>query len=60
MDLVGMLQGEGLHPFLRMADGGVWRLDISLRFQHLLGQRVHIVGRRSEFDIIDVERIEPA
>ncbi|PSO12610.1 MULTISPECIES: DUF5818 domain-containing protein [unclassified Sphingobium] len=60
LDLIGVLLGEGPYPTLRMADGGEWRLDISGRYRHLLGQRVRIAGRRSEFDMIDVDRIEAA
>jgi hypothetical protein len=41
-------------------DGGEWRLDISGRHHHLLGRRVRVSGTRSEFDMLDVKRIEPA
>lgn len=59
-ELIGVLLGEGPYPTLRMADNGEWRLDISGRYQHLLGRRVRITGRRSEFDMIDVDYIEAA
>lgn len=60
LDLIGVLLGEGAYPTLRMADGGEWRLDITGRYRQLLGHRVRIIGRRSEFDMIDVDRIEAA
>jgi hypothetical protein len=60
LDLIGVLLGEGPYPPLRMADGAEWRLDISGRYRRLLEQRVRITGRRSEFDMIDVDRIEAA
>jgi hypothetical protein len=41
-------------------DGGEWRLDVSGRYHHLLGRRVRVSGTRSEFDMLDVKRIEPA
>lgn len=59
-ELIGLLLGEEPYPILRMADGGEWRLDMSGRYQHLLGRRVRIVGTRSEFDMLDVKRIELA
>lgn len=58
--LIGVLLGEGPYPTLRMAEGGEWRLDITGRYRHLVGQRVRIIGRRSEFDMIDVDYIEAA
>jgi hypothetical protein len=46
--------------FLQRDDGGVWRLDGALRDQRLIGQRVHVVGIRADFDLIDVESINAA
>jgi len=43
-----------------MDDGGEWRLDVSGRHRHLLGRKVRVLGTRSEFDMLDVIRIEPA
>ncbi|WP_010339570.1 DUF5818 domain-containing protein [Sphingobium yanoikuyae] len=59
-ELIGVLLGDGPYPVLRMSDGGEWRLDVSRPFHHLLGQRVRVVGKRSEFDMLDVDLIEPA
>ncbi|MGA1854110.1 DUF5818 domain-containing protein [Sphingobium sp. HT1-2] len=54
-----MLLGDGPYPVLRVADGGEWRLDCTRSCRHLLGRRVRVVGTRSDFDMLDVERIEP-
>ncbi|NWK95023.1 hypothetical protein DM806_04930 [Sphingobium lactosutens] len=59
-ELVGVLVVDGAWPVLRVADGGEWRLDLSGRYRHLLGNRVRVWGCRSEFDMLDVDRIEPA
>jgi len=56
--LTGLLLESGLYPTLRVDDGGEWRLDIGQRYRHLLGLRVRVMGRRSGFDMLDVERIE--
>lgn len=45
---------------LRRDDGGVWRLDSSLAARRLIGQRVHVRGKRSDFDMLDVYTITPA
>ncbi|QJR05843.1 hypothetical protein HH800_26785 (plasmid) [Sphingobium yanoikuyae] len=58
-ELVDMLLGDGPYPVLRVADGGEWRLDCTRSCRHLLGRRVRVVGTRSDFDMLDVERIEP-
>jgi len=59
-DLIGILLGDGPYPVLRVADGGEWRLDCTRSCRHFLGQRVRVVGTRSDFDMLDVEWIEPA
>lgn len=59
-DLTGILLDAGRFPVLRVDDGGEWRLDVGRRYSHLLGHRVRVRGKRSDFDMIDVERIEPA
>lgn len=58
-DLTGLLLANGPYPVLRVADGGEWRLDISSRYRHLLGQHVRVQGIRSEFDMLDVDMIVP-
>ena len=59
-DLTGLLLANGHYPVLRADDGGEWRLDVGGGFRHLLGLRVRVQGRRADFDMIDVELIEPA
>lgn len=53
----GLLMRE--HGWLVLArdDGGRWRLDVSARAEKLLGQRVVVEGVRSDFDLLDVTRI---
>ncbi|WBQ18927.1 MULTISPECIES: DUF5818 domain-containing protein [Sphingobium] len=45
---------------MRVDDGGEWRLNCIKSCRHLLSQRVRILGLGSDFDMIDIERIEPA
>lgn len=59
-DLFGVLLSGRRYPVLRVADGGEWRLDLRGRYQHLLGARVRVRGRRSEFDMLDVDSIDLA
>lgn len=59
-ELIGILLGGDPYPVLRVADGGEWRLDSPRFCRHLLGHKVRVVGTRSDFDMLDVERIEPA
>jgi len=59
-ELTGVLLDNGLYPILRVRDGGEWRLDITGRYLQLLGQHVKVIGRRSGFDLLDVDRIEAA
>lgn len=59
-ELLGVLIAAKPFPVLRMPDGGEWRLDVTGRCDHLLGRRVRVVGRRAEFDMLDVESITPA
>lgn len=54
-----LLESRGL-PVLRVDDGGEWRLDIGQRYRDLLGLRVQVTGKRSGFDLLDVERIDRA
>lgn len=58
--LTGTLR-PGLWGFaLQMDDGGVWQLDVRPSARRYLGQRVTVAGKRSGFDLIDVDRIGPA
>ncbi|MFB9050347.1 DUF5818 domain-containing protein [Sphingobium indicum] len=60
LELTGILLEKGPYPILRAPDGGEWRLDILKRHKHLLGTRVKVTGTRDGFDLLAVERIEPA
>ena len=56
---VGLLL-EGNWPanlILQRDDGGVLRLDANAAACRLVGQRVRVVGTRSDFDILDVDTI---
>lgn len=55
----GLLLERAGAPVLRRDDGGTWRLEISGKYRHLLGQRVHVTGTRDEFDLIAVRSIDP-
>jgi hypothetical protein len=57
-DLIGMLLDDGLNLILHVSDGGRWPLDIRGRFRRLLGRKVRVLGTRSKFDMLDVDRIE--
>lgn len=47
---------------LRRDEGGQWRLDVGFwtawRSRKLIGKRVHVLGTRGEFDLLNVDRIE--
>lgn len=45
---------------LEMDDGGYYELDAGGAARRLLGMRVTLEGTRSGFNLIDVDRIEPA
>jgi hypothetical protein len=49
-----------MYPVLRMPDGGEWRLEVLKRHKHLFGTRVKVTGTRDGFDLLAVDRIEPA
>lgn len=59
-ELEGVLLENGLYPILRMADGDEWRLEIPKRHRHLFGTRVKVTGTRDGFDLLTLDRIEPA
>lgn len=59
-EVTGVLLDNGPYPILRVFDGGEWRLDIVGRYRQLLGKHVRVIGRRSGFDLLDVDRIEAA
>jgi len=53
----GMLLRQRGGLILQRDDGGRWRLDADLKFEHLLGSRVRVEGVRSGFDLLEVSRI---
>lgn len=60
IDATGTLE-RGTHgPALVMDGGGRWRLEASWRARKWLGKRVRVVGRRVEFDLIEVDSISAA
>jgi Protein of unknown function (DUF5818) len=51
---------HGAHTLiLKRDDGGRWRLDAPRKAHRLVGTRVTIEGKRSGFDMLDVDRIYP-
>jgi hypothetical protein len=60
LSLEGLLQEKGRQLYLRMDDGGGWRVDAGWSARKLLGRRVRIEGRRDEFDLMTAKRNVPA
>ncbi|WP_081643300.1 DUF5818 domain-containing protein [Sphingobium bisphenolivorans] len=60
-DETGWLNNRAGQWILRRDDGGEWHLDVgfllSWRSRNLLGRRVVITGKRSGFNLLDVEKI---
>jgi hypothetical protein len=58
----GWLNDQDGERVLRRDAGGTWRLDMGLlahwRSRKLLGRRVRIVGKRVDFDVLAVNRVE--
>jgi len=50
---------DGPYLVLRRDDGGRWRLNADAKADDLLGRRIRVLGTRSGFDLLDVQRIEP-
>ena len=59
-DLTGILMRDDRGLVLAMPGGGAWTLDPPLfcGTGRMLGRRVHVVGTRSGFDLIDARKIE--
>lgn len=55
-----LVTGRGGMLALNRAAGGTWQLDAAPRFRRLIGQRVRVVGVRADFDVLDVQTIEPS
>jgi hypothetical protein len=58
--LTGILMRDDRGLVLAMPGGGAWALDPPLfcRTGRMLGHKVHVVGTRSGFDLIDARTIE--
>lgn len=52
-----LLDGGGPYPVLRVSDGGEWRLEVTQRWQHLVGTWITVMGVRDGFDLVVVDRI---
>ena len=50
--------GTTVGPILRADDGGEWELDLRWRHGNPVGQRARVQGKRSGFNLIDVEKLE--
>ena len=61
-DETGWLNENDGNWVLRRDEGGRWRLDVGFwtawRSRKLVGKRVRIVGKRADFDLLNVDRIE--
>ena len=58
-DETGLLLEDRGQLSLSCDAGGTWRLDAAHAARRLLGQRVRVVGTRTEFDMLDVTKIAP-
>jgi hypothetical protein len=56
----GLVLRDGRRIILRVDDGGEWELDLRRFRPDMLGRRMHVTGQRSGFNLIDVDRIDPA
>lgn len=56
-DESGWLREDGGQLALHRDAGGVWRLDAAGGARHMIGQRVRVVGRRGDFDLIEVSGV---
>ena len=60
IDATGRLERGARGPVLVMGGGGAWRLEASWGARRWIGKRVRVVGRRVEFDLIEVDSISAA
>ncbi|WP_140419340.1 DUF5818 domain-containing protein [Sphingobium sp. Z007] len=62
-DETGWLNEQNGQLILRRGDGGRWRLETGLilgwKTRKLIGKRVRVLGIRCEFDMLDVQELEP-
>lgn len=54
----GLVLQDGHRTILRVDDGGEWQLDLRWRHGRPLGRRVRVKGKRSGFNVIDVDELQ--
>ncbi|HWU94729.1 MAG TPA: DUF5818 domain-containing protein [Sphingomonas sp.] len=59
LSLEGFLLDDGRHLYLRMDDGGGWRIEAGRSARKLLGRRVRVEGTRDGFDLVVAKRVKP-
>jgi hypothetical protein len=59
IDETGLVLKDGHRTILRVDDGGEWQLDLRWRHGDPVGTRVRVQGKRSGFNLIDVEKLDP-
>lgn len=57
LDLEGLLLEERGQLFLRMDDGGHWRIEAGGSARKLLGRRVRVEGTRDGFNLVAARRV---
>jgi hypothetical protein len=57
LDLEGLLLEDKGQLFLRMDDGGHWRVEAGWSARKLLGRRVRVTGTRDGFDLVAARRV---
>lgn len=57
LSLEGLLLEDGRHLYLRMDDGGGWRIEAGWSARKLVGRRVRIEGTRDGFDLVAAKRV---
>lgn len=57
-EVTGLLLQDRNWLVVDVDGGGTWRLDTGWGARRLLGHRVRIVGKRDDFDLLAVKRIE--
>jgi hypothetical protein len=58
VDEMGLVLRDGPRIILRVDDGGEWQLDLRSNHGQPFGRRVRVQGKRSGFNLIDVDRLE--
>ena len=58
VDETGLVYQAGHRLILRIDDGGEWELDLRSRHGLPLGRKVRVRGKRSGFNLIDVDELQ--